>query len=55
MPFKLSLLASPLCPSRYKPETKQDKAKRLKSAAETRVAGKKAETGKKVRAMTCRA
>ncbi len=48
-------IARSLARCRYKPETKQDKAKRLKSAAETRVAGKKAETGKKVRAMACRA
>ena len=34
--------------SRYKPETKQDKAKRLKSVAETVAAGKKADAGKKV-------
>jgi hypothetical protein len=45
----LSLLASPLCPSRYKPETKQDKSKRLKSVADTVAAGKKADAGKKVR------
>jgi hypothetical protein len=34
--------------SRYKPETKQDKAKRLKDVAATVVTGKKAECGKKV-------
>jgi hypothetical protein len=34
--------------SRYKPETKQDEAKRLKDVAATVVAGKKAESGKKV-------
>jgi len=32
---------------KYKPETKQDKAKRLKSVADTVAAGKKADAGKK--------
>jgi large subunit ribosomal protein L7Ae len=36
------LLASPLCPSRYKPETKQEKKLRLKKAAENGGAGKTA-------------
>jgi hypothetical protein len=41
--------AAPYLPFlRYKPETKQDKAKRLKSVAETVAAGKKADAGKKV-------
>jgi hypothetical protein len=40
-------------PARYKPETKQDKAKRLKDVAASVAAGKKADAGKKVHCFSC--